>query len=137
MDAEATIETYYDALRAGDPLAPFFAESESVVKFGITDRLAGYDAIETGLREQTETTEDWTVESRRLRVTEHESTAWFSDSVVMAWRSTDDGERREHETRWSGTLRRHDGDWRFVGMHVSTADADTTNASATSETGER
>ena len=144
MTAEATIEAYYDALRAGDPLSPFFAASASIVKFGITERLAGYEAIETGLREQTETTEDWTVESRQLRVSEHESTAWFSDDVLMAWRSTEDGERREHETRWSGTLRRDDEDWKFVGMHVSTADADTTSGStttrestATGGTGER
>ncbi|WP_049898335.1 nuclear transport factor 2 family protein [Halococcus agarilyticus] len=134
MTAEATIEAYYDALRAGEPLSPFFAESASVVKFGITDRLAGYEEIEAGLREQTETTTDWTVESRQLRVTEHDSTAWFSDDVLMAWRG-EDGEHREHETRWSGTLERRDDEWAFVGMHVSTADADT-ESEATANTAE-
>ena len=137
MTAEATIEAYYDALRTGNPLLPFFAESESIVKFGITDRLTGYDEIEAGLREQTDTTADWTVESHRLEVTERESYAWFSDSVLMAWRSTEDGEHREQETRWSGTLRRRDGDWRFVGMHVSTADADTESEPSADEPEER
>ncbi|WP_273835301.1 nuclear transport factor 2 family protein [Halococcus sp. PRR34] len=138
MTAEATIEAYYDALRAGNPLSPFFAESESIVKFGITERLAGYEAIEAGLHEQTDMTDDWTVESQQLRVTERDSCAWFSDSVVMAWRHTEDGAYREHETRWSGTLERRDDEWAFVGMHVSTADADTTDDStATNGTGER
>ena len=137
MTAEAAIEAYYDALRTGESLHPFFAESASVVKFGITDRLAGYEAIESGLREQTETTTDWTVESRGLNVIERESTAWFSDDVLMAWRSTEDGEHREHETRWSGTLERRGDEWTFVGMHVSTADADTESESSADGSAER
>jgi ketosteroid isomerase-like protein len=136
MTAEATIEAYYDTLRAGESLSPFFAESASVVKFGITDRLTGYDEIESGLHEQTETTIDWTVESRRLAVTERDSIAWFSDDVLMAWRG-EDGEHREHETRWSGTLERRDDEWAFVGMHVSTADADTKSEPNTDGLGER
>ncbi len=114
MNAEATIEAYYDALRNGDPLYPFFP-SDAMVKFGISERLTGYEEIEAGLREQTEATDEWVVESRRLEVTEHEGFAWFADDVRMAW----NGEKRhEHETRWSGTLR-HEEDWKFVSMHVS------------------
>lgn len=118
MNAERTIETYYDALRAGDSLQPFFAERDDLVKVGITERLVGYEEVAEGLREQTETTSDWTVESRDLRTTERESVAWFADEVRMAW-TDDDGDRREFEARWSGTLERINGEWRFVGMHVS------------------
>lgn len=133
MDAESTVLEYYDALRAGEPLHPYFAEEEGAVKFGISERLDGYEEIEDGLREQTETTDDWTVESRALVVTERERAAWFGDDVRMAW-TTADGDRHEFETRWSGCLERHDGengrdgsagdvdaDWRFVSMHVSVA----------------
>ena len=126
MDARERIESYYGALRAGEPLGPYFAEpdagDDALVKFGISERLVGADEIRAGLRRQTETTTDWSVTSRALRVTERDRHAWFSDDVAMAWTDAESGERRAFETRWSGALERRDGEWRFVGMHVSTAD---------------
>ena len=120
-DVAETIRRYYAALRAGDPLPPFFAADDSLVKFGISERLAGGERVAEGLREQTRRTEDWTVESRDLRVTERDRHAWFSDDVRMAWTDAEEGERRDFETRWSGTLERREGEWLFVGMHVSVA----------------
>jgi hypothetical protein len=126
MHARERIESYYDALRTEEPLGPYFAAADpgddDPVKFGISERLVGADAIRTGLRRQTETTTDWTVTSRALRVAERDRHAWFSDDVSMAWTDAATGERRAFETRWSGMLERRDGEWRFVGMHVSTAD---------------
>lgn len=123
MAAEARIRAYYEALSSGEPLPPFFAREPWVVKYGIGERLAGYEEIAAGLREQTETTEDWVVESERLSVTERGAVAWFSDDVRMAWTDVETGDRHEHETRWSGTLERRERDgserWFFVGMHVS------------------
>lgn len=119
MDAEATVRAYYDALRRGEPLDPFFAEIDGIVKFGISERLTGFEEISEGLREQTRTTDGWTVESDALRVHERDEYAWFSDDVFMAW--TNGRIRYEFDTRWSGTLERHDDEWRFVGLHVSTA----------------
>lgn len=131
MTARSRIEAYYDALRDGDPLYPYFAPDESVVKFGISEHLNGYGEVETGLREQSATTADWAVESRALRVTERDRHAWFADLVGLAWTDTERSVRFEFDTRWSGTLERErrtagerdddPGDWRFVGMHVSTA----------------
>jgi hypothetical protein len=125
MDAEATVRAYYDALRDGEPLHPFFAREASTVKFGIGERLTGYEEIEAGLRAQTETTEGWAVDSGRLIVEERDEHAYFSDDVFMAWNSLERGIRYEFDTRWSGTLERRsddrlETDWRFVGMHVST-----------------
>lgn len=133
MDAATTVEAYYEALRSGEPLYPYFARDDSTVKFGIGERLTGYEEVREGLREQTETTDGWTVESSRLRVgeAESESVAWFSDEVALAWSDLERGIRYEFETRWSGTMERRpdepwDGHWepptpwRFVGMHVST-----------------
>lgn len=122
MDAAATVRAYYEALRAGDSLAPFFATDDDVVKFGITERLTGGEAVAAGLREQTRTTTGWTVESGDLRVTERDRHAWFSDDVALAWTDADRQIRFEFPTRWSGTLERRDGDWLFVGMHVSTTE---------------
>ena len=129
MDAESTVRAYYDALRGGDPLYPFFADESTTVKFGIGERLTGYEAVRAGLAEQTETTDDWTVESRRLVVSGTDGHAWFSDDVSMAWTDTEADHRHEYDTRWSGALqrRRDNADlgtpWRFVGMHVSTEGA--------------
>jgi hypothetical protein len=128
MGATARIRAYYEALREGDPLVPYFAPDERVVKFGISETLSGYEAIEAGLEEQSRTTTDWRVESRALRVTERDRPAWFSDSVALAWTDTEARIRYEFETRWSGTLEARDDDGqvdedgtpRFVGMHVST-----------------
>jgi hypothetical protein len=146
VNATGTVRTYYDALRGGDPLGPFFADGEPTVKYGVSERLVGLDAVRTGLAAQTGTTTDWTVESRALRVTERARHAWFSDDVRLAWTDAERGVRREYDTRWSGTLERRDGDatsgddpagagtaadagttegetgtWRFVAMHVSVA----------------
>jgi len=120
MSIEDTVRAYYDALRRGEALAPFFLESPDVVKFGLSERLHGYEAVAEGLREQTETTEGWTVESGNLVVGERPECGWFSDDVSMAWTALDRNVRFEFETRWSGTLVRVEEGWRFAGMHVST-----------------
>jgi len=120
MDAEETIRDYYEALRRGEPLYPYFAERPDVVKFGVGERLVGYDAVAEGLREQTRTTTDWTVESGALRVVDDDCHAWFSDSVHMAWTDREADHEYSLPTRWSGTLERREGEWLFVGMHVST-----------------
>ena len=124
--AEDRIREYYETLRDGKPLYPFFAEDPTVVKYGITEKLTGYEEIEAGLREQTATTEDWTVDSRDLRVVERGDHAWFSDDVGMAWYDAEADREYDFDSRWSGTLERRERDeretsaeWLFVGMHVS------------------
>ena len=137
--ATETIRTYYDALRAGEPIHPFFADEGPVVKVGIGERLVGADAVAAGLGEQTRTTTDWVVESQDLHVgtiggdertpgdgeADDAEFAWFGDDVFMGWTDTERGIRFEFETRWSGAMARQDeGDesgrrWRFVEMHVS------------------
>jgi len=123
MDARATITDYYDSLRHGAPLDTFFAEDrpadDPIVKFGLSEQLVGSDAVQQELRDQTASTSDWRVDSQALRVTERDAVAWFSDSVALAW--DEGGQGHEFDTRWSGTLEHRDGDWRFVGMHVSVA----------------
>jgi hypothetical protein len=131
MDAEATVRDYYEALREGDPLHPYFLESDRTVKFGVGERLTGYEAVAEGLREQTATTEGWEVTSSRLLVEERDDAGWFSDDVFMGWNDTNAGVRQEFDTRWSGPMVRLDegergtetdpgpGRWRFAGMHVS------------------
>jgi hypothetical protein len=104
MSAADRVRTYYDALRSGEPLAPFFAPVDGAVKVGISERLVGGETVAEGLRDQSEHTTDWSVDSRDLRVTERESHAWFGDRVSLAWTDTDRRIRYEFDTRWSGTL---------------------------------
>ena len=150
-DPEATICDYYDALRAGEPIHPFFADAGPVVKVGIGERLVGADAVAAGIAEQTRTTTDWAVESRDLRVgavgsdgriggdvgtgrgertradeaSDAAEFAWFGDEVFVGWTDTERSIRFEFVTRWSGAMARRGGaegnDWRFVEMHVSVA----------------
>jgi len=123
MDPRTTVSAYYDALRHGEPLGPFFADEgpddDQFLKFGLSERLVGATEIRAGLERQTETTTDWAVTSHDLRVTGRECHAWFSDEVTMAWTDTAADRRHEFDTRWSGTLERDSGRWQFVGMHVS------------------
>lgn len=120
MDAETTIQSYYDALRSGEPLSPFFQDTESLVKFGINEHLDGYADVKAGLQHQTETTTDWRVTSQELRVTERSCHAWFSDLVTMEWRNTTTAQEYDFDTRWTGTLEPTEDAWEFVQMHVST-----------------
>ncbi|MFB6146244.1 MAG: nuclear transport factor 2 family protein [Halobacteriaceae archaeon] len=111
------VEAYYAALQSGEPLAPFFLDRAAVVKVGISEHRVGHGAVADALREQTATTSDWTVESRALRTDRRGACGWFTDRVGLGW-TTDDGDRRRFDTRWTGTLVPADG-WRFVTMHVS------------------
>lgn len=121
MSVERVIREYYESLRRGEPLAPYFRETDGVVKFGVSDSLYGFAEVTDALREQNRTTDDWTVESDRLTVSERDEYAWFADEVDLAWTDLETGSRREFDTRWSGTLERVDEaeTWLFVSMHVS------------------
>ncbi len=123
MTAEDVVRDYYEALRRGEPLYPYFAETEGAWKGAISTHYEGYDAIAEALRDQTRTTDDWTVGSHALSVTEREDFATFSDAVRMEWTDTADGTRHEFDTRWSGTLvpvgEGDERDWAFDIMHVS------------------
>lgn len=118
MGAKDRIHAYYDALRGGEPLAPYFAGDDALVKVGISERFVGYDTVAAGLREQTATTAKWTVTSRDLHVSEREGYAWFGDDVRMEWTDVETETRHAFDSRWSATLEHRD-EWVFVGMHVS------------------
>lgn len=130
QDAEATITAYYDALRAGEPLSPFFLESLATVKVSLSERLTGYPDIADELSEQSAMTESWTVESSDLSVTARDDYAWFHDDVSIAWTNTKIDADYEFETRWTGTLEANGTDetWQFVSLHVSTAAEEVQNA---------
>ena len=118
MSARETVLDYYEALRRGEPLAPFFATGPDVVKVGVFSRRTGGDHVADGLREQTQKTTDWTVDSHDLVVRAYDRYAWFTDRIDMAWVDSTEG-RYDFETRWSGVLEPNNEQWQFVEMHVS------------------
>lgn len=119
MNAAETVREYYEALRRGEPLYPYFAEQSDVVKFGVGERLVGYDAVAEGLREQSRTTEDWTVESRDLRTFARDGFAHFVDDVRLVWTDTRHDHRHDVETRWTGLVEPRGEEPLFLSMHVS------------------
>jgi len=121
QDVESTILAYYEALREGESLSPFFAEAPNTIKIGLSERLVGYADVAAGLSEQTATTSSWSVESNDLSITVDDGIAWFDDQVSMEWHDTQTDTDYSFETRWSGTLRHRgtDDEWRFVTLHVS------------------
>lgn len=138
MAVAPLVRDYYSVLRDEDPLYPYFRESPATVKYGISETLRGYDAVAEGLREQTRTTTDWTVESRNLTAGTRDgpeqsaggatgngggdggaACGWFADDVFMTWTDTDRRTSYEFETRWTGTV----VDGEFAAVHVSTAEA--------------
>ena len=119
MSAEAVIAAYYDALRRGEPIHPYFLADGSTVKIGVRGASYGFETVADSLREQSRTTEDWTVESHRLTVEEADDHARFADEVSLAWTDLETETRHRFETRWTGTLVRRNGEWRFATMHVS------------------
>jgi len=126
MNPTETVEEYYEALRRGELLSPYFAEREDVVKFGVSERLAGYEAISEGLREQTRTTEDWQVESQNLGVVVRDSVAWFTDDVALSWSASEGADseaeqetRYSFDTRWSGVLERESSSGESSGCESS------------------
>lgn len=124
MSAEDVVLDYYEALRRGEPLYPYFRESPNTWKAAISTTYEGYDAVAEALREQTRTTTDWRVESDEPAVVGGDEWASFNDDVSLAWTRTPDDDdaavtRHEFETRWSGTLVEHDDEWLFLELHVS------------------
>ncbi|GAB7020549.1 nuclear transport factor 2 family protein [Halostagnicola sp. A-GB9-2] len=124
MNVEETIREYYETLRRGGQLHPYFLEGDSTTKFGVSEAVFGYEDVADALREQAESTAEWTVESENLVVDDRDEYAIFADEVTLAWTDTQSGQRWRFDTRWSGTLERQgldadQAEWKFRTMHVS------------------
>ncbi|WP_435333143.1 nuclear transport factor 2 family protein [Haloarchaeobius sp. TZWWS8] len=124
MSAEDTVHEYYEALRRGEPLYPYFLEDGATWKAAISTAYEGYDTVAEALRDQTKSTDEWTVESAGATVTTRGdgSYALFHDDVHLGWTDTSTGQRWGFDTRWSGVLEcidEADQEWQFVQLHVS------------------
>jgi hypothetical protein len=131
-DTETFVRDYYEALRRGEPLDPYFHEQPGVVKIGVFSRLVGGNRVAEALRDQTARTADWVVESADLRTFDRGDHAHFVDAVRLAWTDTRTDRRNDFDTRWTGLAESHDGGPLFVSMHVSASVAGERDGRATS-----
>jgi hypothetical protein len=119
MDVDGFVHDYYEALRRGEPLDPYFHERADAVKVGVFSRRVGGDSVAEALRDQTARTENWTVESRDLRTFARDGFGHFVDDVRLAWTDARAGRRHDFDTRWTGLVEPRAADPLFVSMHVS------------------
>lgn len=121
MSVADTVRSYYDSLRSGEPLHPYFVQSPTTVKIGVFSTRVGFEAVKNGLQEQTATTTDWSVSSTALQTVERQDTGRFWDAVTLRWTDSETGRRHSFDTRWTGQLARETAttDWKFTLMHVS------------------
>lgn len=104
MSPREVVLEYYESLRRGEPLYPYFLEDAGTTKIGVGETLRGYEAVAEGLLEQTRSTDSWSVRSHRLAVSDRDTHATFVDRVDLEWRDTVRDEWRSFDTRWTGTL---------------------------------
>jgi len=128
MDVDGFVRDYYEALRRGEPLDPYFHERPDTVKVGVCSRRVGGEAVAESLRSQTARTEGWTVESRGIRTFARDGFGHFVDEVGLAWTDARADRRHAFDTRWTGLVEPLDDGPLFVSMHVS-ASADRERAS--------
>jgi hypothetical protein len=119
MDVDGFVREYYEALRRGEPLDPYFHERPDTVKVGVFSRRLGGESVAESLRDQTARTEDWTVQSRDLRTFPRDGYGHFVDDVRLAWTDARADRRHDFETRWTGLVEPRETDPLFVSMHVS------------------
>jgi hypothetical protein len=119
MDVDGFVRDYYEALRRGEPLDPYFHERPETVKVGVFSRRVGGESVAEALRDQTARTEDWTVESDDLRAFARDGVGHFVDDVRLAWTDVRADRRHEFDTRWTGLVVPRAGEPLFVSMHVS------------------
>ncbi|MFB6168894.1 MAG: hypothetical protein ABEJ43_08615 [Haloferacaceae archaeon] len=119
MDVDGFVRDYYEALRRGEPLDPYFAERPETVKIGVFSRQVGGESVAEALRDQTAGTEDWVVESRDLRAFARDGVGHFVDDVRLAWTDARTDRRHDFDTRWTGLAESRAGEPVFVSMHVS------------------
>ena len=119
MDVDGFVRDYYEALRRGEPLDPYFHERPDTVKIGVFSRRLGGETVAEALRDQTARTTDWTVESRDLRTFARDGFGHFVDEVGLAWTDARADRRHAFDTRWTGLVEPRGDELLFVSMHVS------------------
>ena len=121
MDARKTVQTYFDALTAGDArrLIGLMSRAPYYVKIGTDEDeyIEGRENIPEYYRHHVDSTEDFTITCDYLDVQEREAVAWFY--TRQTWNLKWQGQREKLSMRLTGVLEREKGQWKFVQIHAS------------------
>jgi hypothetical protein len=121
VSARATIEAYFNALTCGDAerLITSISDTDHFVKIGTDENevvLGGNKAPEY-YRNHVASTEDFTIQIKRLHVEERETIAWFftEQTWILKWQAASE----VLAMRLTGVLELENRDWKFVQIHAS------------------
>ena len=121
MTVRQTLDTYFATLTAGDAakLLALISKDDHFIKIG-TDAgeivRGGQDARDY-YQHHVESTEAFSIDTRRIDIQERETVAWFfaEQTWNLRWR----GRPETLEMRITGVLEKQEMDWRFVQIHAS------------------
>ncbi|MBT4138760.1 MAG: nuclear transport factor 2 family protein [Candidatus Latescibacteria bacterium] len=121
MTAEQTVQTYFDALAAGDAnkLMGLMSTAEHYVKIG-TDKdeivYGGTDAP-AYYQHHVASTQDFTIQIDHLDVQERDDLAYFV--TLQTWQLKWQGTFEILNMRLTGVLEKENSNWKFVQIHAS------------------
>ena len=121
MTAHQTIQTYFEALTAGDAtrLIKLISKADHFVKIG-TDK---GEIVQGGIhapayyRHHVESTEDFRIQTHHLDVHEHDTVAYFL--TLQTWSLKWQGKPETLPMRLTGVLEKENNTWKFVQIHAS------------------
>lgn len=121
MTAEQTIQTYFDALTAGDAntLMGLMSKAEHYIKIG-TDKdeiVYGGTNAPAYYQHHVASTLDFTIQFDHLDVQEREALAYFC--TLQTWQLKWQGTFEILNMRLTGVLEKENNNWKFVQIHAS------------------
>ena len=125
MCPRETIETYFDALTAGDAdkLIALISSADHFVKIGTDEGefVEGGSGSADYYRHHVASTANFTINTHRLDVQQRDTTAWFY--TRQTWRLEWHGRPETLNMRLTGVLEKERNGWKFVQIHASLGQA--------------
>ncbi|MFT5366642.1 MAG: ketosteroid isomerase-like protein [Candidatus Latescibacterota bacterium] len=121
MTAQQTVQTYFDALTAGDAkkLIALMSTADYYIKIG-TDK---DEIVHTGTNAPTyyqhhvASTQNFTIQTNHIDVQERDTLAYFC--TLQTWQLKWQGKFEELNMRLTGVLEKENNEWKFVQIHAS------------------
>ena len=121
MTAEQTLQTYFNALTAGDAnkLIALMSKAEHYVKIG-TDKdeiVHGGTNARAYYQNHVASTQDFTIQIDHLDLQERDALAYFC--TLQTWQLKWQGTFEILNMRLTGVLEKENSNWKFVQIHAS------------------
>lgn len=121
MTAEQTLQTYFDALTAGDArqLIALMSTADYYVKIG-TDKneiVHGGTHAPAYYQDHVANTQDFTIQTHHIDIQERDTLAYFC--TLQTWHLKWKGTFETLNMRLTGVLEKEKNTWKFVQIHAS------------------